>query len=176
MLYGPLQIPGHPLPSIGKFSLLPFRLEPLLIWVSSSSDILVVMGLGKTGKIVAWLAVFLTLGLGTYVVALGLSAPPAVNLGPAINVEQGTAPASPSPSSVAPSPSPKPTPSSPAESSKPPAKPSPKPTVKPSPKPAPKPTVLPSKSAPVKPLPPSEVDDDDDYADDDDDGSDDDDD
>ena len=134
------------------------------------------MGLGRTGKIMAWLAVFLTLGLGTYVVALGLSAPPSVNLGPAIDVEQGTAPASPSPSTVAPSTSPKPTPSPSAESSRPPAKPTVKPSVKPSSKPSPKPTVLPSKSAPVKPLPPSDADDDDDDDDFDDDGADDDDD
>lgn len=118
------------------------------------------MGLGKTGKIVAWLAVFLTLGLGTYVVALGLAAPPAVNLGPAITVDEGP---NPSPSSVAPTTKPKPTAPSPTQSSKPPAKPS----VKPSPKPSPKPPALPSKSAPVKPLPPSYVDDDDDDDEDD---------
>ena len=132
---------------------------PPLIWVSSFSAILVGMGLGKTGKIVAWMAVFLTLGLGTYVVALGLTAPPAVNLGPAITVEEGPTPSNPSPSSVTPTPKPKPTAPSPTKSSKPPAKPS----VKPSPKPP----VLPSKSAPVKPLPPSSVDDDDDDDDDD---------
>ena len=120
---------------------------------------------------VAWLAVFLTLGLGIYVVALGLTAPPAVNLGPAITVEEGPTPSNPSPSSVTPTPEPTPTAPSPTQSSKPPAKPS----VKPSPKPP----VLPSKSAPVKPLPPSKAydddDDDDDDGDDGDDGDDDDD-
>lgn len=115
-----------------------------------------VMGLGKTGKIVAWLAAVLTAGLGAYVVVLGLAAPPPVNLGPAITVEQGTAPGSASPSSARPAPSAKPTQAPPAPSSRPSA--TPKPTI--TPKPSPKPAPIPSKSAPVKPLPPSGANDD----------------
>ena len=112
--------------------------------------------MGRIGKTVTALAALLALGFGVYVVALELSAPPTVHLGPAITLEPSAVPAVPSSSSPDPSMS-----ASPAA-----------PSTKQSTGPAPtKGSSLPSKSAPVKPLPPRDDDDDDgdDDGDDDDD-------
>ncbi|GAA1497005.1 hypothetical protein [Paeniglutamicibacter kerguelensis] len=107
------------------------------------------MGFGTIRQVALWAVVLSALGIGVYVLAQGVSAPPPVNLGPGITIQQSDIPSRSRP--IAPANS---------EASGTPATPS-------SASPAPT-TVIPSKSAPVKPLPPSKADDDDDDDNDDD--------
>lgn len=94
-------------------------------------------------QVALWAVVLSALGVGVYVLAQAASAPPPVKLGPGITIQQSAIPTQSRPNAPA-TPEPSGTPATQSSSS-------PAPT-----------TLIPSKSAPVKPLPPSTADDDDD--------------
>lgn len=124
-----------------------------LIFVSSFSVILVAMGFRKMRQVILWALVCAALGFIGYAFVQGVPAPPPLNLGPGITLEQSPVPSTSRPAGPT-DPTPSGAPTAPATTGTTP--------------PAPSTIPIPSTSAPVKPLPPSDADDDDD--DDDNDG------